>query len=304
MKKILLPTLIFTLSFPMLSCAASFDCTKAISATEKLICSDEKISALDEQMAASYKFGLEKATDKDAFKKTQVEWLKQQRTCKDEVCLTKAYEARLDVLQEKENILANQSQRVPLKPKYKFIPGPNGSQLQLCKDYLAFINRVPKNPEPNCGMDFTFDDIAKKQGFKEIPWTELDPKEYKDLIKNSYVYSVRNPNEQEVSSYSKEFEEFFDPKSIRLWTAIFDLNLDGKQDKVYRIKYRNCDSTASVFIARDDGVLDELTGARKISGNPFFYKGRAHVETVGVGEGFGLESYLNMRTICRVVTVD
>jgi uncharacterized protein len=68
MKKIL-PAFIFTLCFPMLSCAASFDCAKASSATEKMICGDEAISKLDEQLASSYKLALESSSNKEATKK-------------------------------------------------------------------------------------------------------------------------------------------------------------------------------------------------------------------------------------------
>lgn len=86
------------LSIPMLSCAASFDCFKASTTTEKLICGDKTVSGLDEQLAVSYKAALEKETNKDSVKKVQIEWLKRQRTCKDVECLTKVYQARIDDL--------------------------------------------------------------------------------------------------------------------------------------------------------------------------------------------------------------
>ena len=87
-KSYLLITLLAASPF---SFGASFDCAKASSTTEKLICGDETISALDEQLAASYKSALEKSSDKDALKKTQLDWLKQQRACKDKTCLSQAY---------------------------------------------------------------------------------------------------------------------------------------------------------------------------------------------------------------------
>ncbi|MES2826479.1 MAG: lysozyme inhibitor LprI family protein [Pseudomonadota bacterium] len=98
MKKIHLFTLLLA-TCAQLSCAASFDCAKASTATEKLICSDAKISALDEQLNAAYKAAIETATDKDAFKAQQRDWLKQKRNvCEDVDCLAKTYQSRITTL--------------------------------------------------------------------------------------------------------------------------------------------------------------------------------------------------------------
>lgn len=305
MKKLFLSvSILISISLlPIHSFAASFDCAKASSTTEKLICGDESLSKLDEQLSSSYKQTLELAADKEVFKKTQIEWLKQQRVCKNVACLKAVYAARIDVLGKSAMPIAENQQALP-KSKYKFTSGANGSQLQLCKDYLALINRVPRNPEPNCGMDFTFDDIAKKQGFKEIPWVELNPKNYMEIIKNSFVYSSFDPDEEAVARYEIKFSRLSDPTKIRLWTSNFDLNLDGKYDKVYKIKYRNCDSTARVLIVRDDGVLDNMAGRRQTSGEPFFYQGRAYIQELGVTEGFGSESYLFTTQTCNISSTD
>ncbi len=75
MKKFHLFTLLLV-AYAQLSCAASFDCNKAGTPTEKLICSDKNVSALDTQLGKIYKAASETAPDKDALKIQQRDWLK------------------------------------------------------------------------------------------------------------------------------------------------------------------------------------------------------------------------------------
>lgn len=76
--------------------APSFDCAKASSSQERLICGDRELSKLDVQMAAAYADARQKSTDADALKADQKQWLKNtQRTCSDKACLVAAYTARM-----------------------------------------------------------------------------------------------------------------------------------------------------------------------------------------------------------------
>jgi len=85
--------------------AASFDCNKAASATEKLICSDAETSALDGKLQQAYKAALA-ATDaygQKALAKEQRNWIKDTRgICQDTACLQQAYTARIAVLARNE----------------------------------------------------------------------------------------------------------------------------------------------------------------------------------------------------------
>ena len=89
--------------------AASFDCSKAATSTEKLICSDAETSALDSKLQQAYKTALS-ATDvygKKELAKEQRNWIQYTRgICQDEACLRQAYNARIAVLARNEkNIL-------------------------------------------------------------------------------------------------------------------------------------------------------------------------------------------------------
>jgi len=91
------------LAAPAVSRAASFDCAKAGSPTEKAICKDSAISKLDEQVAVAFKAaqGLWPAGNWSTFIRSEQRWwLKERdRNCKADVtCLKQDYERRLTFL--------------------------------------------------------------------------------------------------------------------------------------------------------------------------------------------------------------
>lgn len=84
---------------PAAAWAASFDCQKAASATEKTICASERLSDLDEAIA--FAFGLRNPESSDETLQTQRQWLKQRDACAAGLdCLSKSLEQRLRQLLE------------------------------------------------------------------------------------------------------------------------------------------------------------------------------------------------------------
>ena len=79
----------------------SFDCAKASMDSEKLICSDRELSALDVRLANTYARIRNAASDKNALQKSQFDWIKNhQRICRDKACMVEAYHQRLRQLEE------------------------------------------------------------------------------------------------------------------------------------------------------------------------------------------------------------
>ncbi len=79
--------------------AASFDCAKAATRIEKLVCTDAKLSAQDETLAAVYRQAASLASAGDAEpKQSQRAWLKRRNACADADCVAAAYHARIAVL--------------------------------------------------------------------------------------------------------------------------------------------------------------------------------------------------------------
>jgi len=80
--------------------AASFDCTKAATKSEQLICADQQVSGADEKLAEVYRRVLEQSSDPEELRKDQRNWVKTQRdVCPDAACLLKAYQARISALE-------------------------------------------------------------------------------------------------------------------------------------------------------------------------------------------------------------
>jgi uncharacterized protein len=80
---------------------ASFDCNKASTRSEKIICSDSKLSSADERLAKVYKEALAASADKEALRHEQKEWLASERdVCATVACMLDAYLARIGQLEK------------------------------------------------------------------------------------------------------------------------------------------------------------------------------------------------------------
>lgn len=90
------------LSVCNLGVAASFDCAKAKSKMEKLICSDAQLSHLDEELNASYARVRDGFSDKKFLTTWQHDWLTSYGVsdCPDATCLRKAFVSRKQLLDE------------------------------------------------------------------------------------------------------------------------------------------------------------------------------------------------------------
>lgn len=75
----------------------SFDCAKASTHIEKLICSDKELASLDRRLSEVYAELRSNQESGDYFKQEQKEWLlKTRAACTDSRCLASAYTARLE----------------------------------------------------------------------------------------------------------------------------------------------------------------------------------------------------------------
>ena len=94
MNKLILLIILSAWAFQAQS--AGFDCAKASSTVEKMICADAQLSDLDGLLKVAYKKALANTSTSNDIKTEQKYWLQEVRdACKDSSCLTKAYNARL-----------------------------------------------------------------------------------------------------------------------------------------------------------------------------------------------------------------
>jgi uncharacterized protein YecT (DUF1311 family) len=81
----------------------SFDCNRASTTAEQLVCADRQLAAADIKLAKAYKYQMDVGTAevKANLKKQQNEWRKHERDiCTDTACVLKAYQKRLEELQD------------------------------------------------------------------------------------------------------------------------------------------------------------------------------------------------------------
>ena len=145
--------------------AASFDCAKAQSKVEKMICADAELSKLDEDMAQAYSAAL-KETDNAGVRQNQKQWAMQRNSCTEVACVKDAYVKRIAELSSD-------------KPTgYRMLQGKGYT---ICEEMFKRLNEeLARKPNgPVCGYDI----LRSIPGVAPPSWTQLDLKDHKELYK-------------------------------------------------------------------------------------------------------------------------
>lgn len=101
---ILITTLLLSLGLGATGQAASFDCSKAITETEKAICADPELGALDEAL------GLQWSRMSSIFPRSnQFDWIERRDNCDNNSCIKREIEERIDFLKEVNEIIGDHS---------------------------------------------------------------------------------------------------------------------------------------------------------------------------------------------------
>lgn len=78
---------------------ASFDCSKATTPTERTVCANPGLAAIDRKLDAAYKSALANAADDRALRQSQREWVRDFQLCgEDPFCIEESYADRIAVL--------------------------------------------------------------------------------------------------------------------------------------------------------------------------------------------------------------
>lgn len=80
--------------------AQSFECEKARSRVEHLICATPALRTADEQMFDAFNAAMDIAADQPKVRRDQRAWLKQRDACASAACVSAAYQARAAVLKQ------------------------------------------------------------------------------------------------------------------------------------------------------------------------------------------------------------
>lgn len=166
--------------------ATSFDCEKAATKVEKMICADPELSKLDEELAKTYQNAMKDEGQAEVIKSTQKLWLKERNHCEDAACVKQAYASRLQNLEAlvvgsspqvkaKAEAASQQVSPPEKKPLYGHCvdlqPAENCGRFQsgkgytVCEIYLKHLNSLSKVPK--C-------EVPVPPGFQRPDWEEVD----------------------------------------------------------------------------------------------------------------------------------
>ena len=83
---------------PLNPFAPSFDCAKATTGAEKLICANRELSQADVMLSVAFKEALAKSTDVAGLRRSQQDWRKARDTCTEASCMLASYKSRISAL--------------------------------------------------------------------------------------------------------------------------------------------------------------------------------------------------------------
>lgn len=182
--------------------AASFDCAKAATRVEKLICADAELSKLDEELSTAYKAALQDETKADKVKQAQKLWLKERNGCSNTGCMVQAYQSRISEFV----VVPTQKKAAPsdvAHEEYTLVMSKND---EMCNHMRQLMNDDLKQFARTYDSNDRF--VSGIKEFNAVPW--------------------------KPARASSEHDGRVDYTAVE--GALFDLNNDGVQDFVVRYK--------------------------------------------------------------------
>lgn len=134
--------------------AASFDCARAETKVEKLICADAELSKLDEDLAAAYTAAREVRGNEASLRTTQRQWQKERNSCTDAQCVKNSYSTRLSSLANEVNSKQASVETLPTASRKK-----GNSNQEICTVVSDTLMRISKLPPQSYEDPFYVDSI-------------------------------------------------------------------------------------------------------------------------------------------------
>jgi uncharacterized protein YecT (DUF1311 family) len=154
---------------PVAVSAASFDCDKARTEIEKMICADADLSKLDDVMARAYISAKVKAGDE--LRAQQRQWLKDRdlNCVMDTVCLGDSYRERIQQL----TLIASGVYLQGLETGLVL-----GRGIKVCEEY----EKIVRDMESSLMCARKIPAKHESLGFTQPVWREIDPIDYMELV--------------------------------------------------------------------------------------------------------------------------
>lgn len=179
--------------------AVSFDCTKATTRVERLICDNPELSKLDDELNASYKTALQDEAHAEAIRQAQKQWLKKRNACVDVDCVKQVYEERFSslnsisnapaALMDKESTGSISTTTINEPRAYYLLMMSEDDS--VCKPILAEYNRnisldLPKSSPPHPYPWPAPPELTVK--WKVKPWNKSIPENVRSFLERRYSY--------------------------------------------------------------------------------------------------------------------
>lgn len=194
---------------------ASFDCAKANTRVEKIICDDDdwELSKLDVELAVRYKAALEEQTRAESIKLSQMQWLKERNGCINAECVWHAYKVRLAKLAspDSKGAMLGAGKNMSRTDNYWIDPNPEYSQgsahvltpfepatdPESCNVYLKNLKYFAEKNEAMSCQTPVWENL--KESIQHVQWEDLDPNSNKELFKLLVAKNRFVPADKEVA---------------------------------------------------------------------------------------------------------
>ncbi len=287
--------------------AASFDCAKAQTKVEKLICADAELFKLDEDLAAAYARALKANGSVAATRHAQKQWIKDRNGCIDTECVKHAYSKRIS------SLTAAPAETHSFRDMSENEEAPD---MAICKDFLENLKRLG-NPPMVC--DRTFHHSMTQFAWPQ--WKPIDAIKHRDLVEQIWQNEIGWAHDKNLRT---SFETRARSGEIAL--AVTQIPIDGKPTTVLRFTNGDKDSPCepkywdSTYPLRQYFAVDPklqkinlgvtyksvLNGyfsySKEMRPDIFLYKGKPYMafwDMQGVGKGI-IEIFGDHRNFCHI----
>lgn len=253
--------------------SASFNCQKASTSIEYLICGDATLSSLDEQLASLYKGKLKGAdpATKEQLVLAQRQWIEGRNYCSGIDCLKAKYEERIAEISQDSNPIevsspsSKANSKIQISAFKKEEPQLEERYQKALKSAYIFLTEYtlldiyPKTPEESCRIlisDMYLDQETKNR-FASRCVTELTPKitvletdltDGKSDPKNCIQWAMADNDEWATAQHDMRYKPFL--------KEVYPVRFSGElireeEDGVFLI-YNNNKSTNSFIVITDE----------------------------------------------------
>jgi uncharacterized protein YecT (DUF1311 family) len=216
--------------------AASFDCAKAGTNVERLICETPELSKLDDELAAAYKTVLADPARADEEKRAQNQWLKERNRCQDAGCVEVAYQRRIASITAAEPLAASKDAAYGFKGE--FILSRNQFQNPICQRFTQNLNQFRKLDFNVCNprLSEKFPEFSRPK-WQEIPFDiALAEEVIKDGVGSRRTSEAQTKIADNIwTRWRSGLPPFLTSGQARMWRTRIDLDGDGKEEIIIRM---------------------------------------------------------------------